>query len=135
MQPNRNTVVGAEPATIMKVQDVARMLSDGKTRATIIGILQEKYDIGYDQAKHLYCAGVKYLIPSNEDEFRKELIMKNISRLERIIEKAMDGEQLKVAREAIDSLNKMLGLNGGSSVTIAKNGEGDETIMITFDGR
>ena len=133
MQKSRNKT--AEPATVMKVQEAARMISDGKSRATIIETLQEKYHIGYDQAKHLYGAGIRFLIPEDEDKYRKELIVKNIARLETIIENTMNDRQWKVAREAIDSLNKMIGIgNGGFQVAVQNDAENNtQQIYIKFD--
>lgn len=133
MQKSRNKT--AEPATVMKVQEAARMISDGKSRATIIETLQDKYHIGYDQAKHLYGAGIRFLIPEDEDKYRKELIVKNIARLETIIENTMNDRQWKVAREAIDSLNKMIGIgNGGFQVAVQNDAENNtQQIYIKFD--
>ena len=133
MQKSRNKT--AEPATVMKVQEAARMISDGKSRATIIETLQDKYHIGYDQAKHLYGAGIRFLIPEDEDKYRKELIVKNIARLETIIENTMNDRQWKVAREAIDSLNKMIGIgNGGFQVAVQNDAENNtQQIYIKLD--
>lgn len=135
MQKNRNKVVGAEPATVLKVQEAAKMISDGKSRATIIELLQNKYGIGYDQAKHLYGAGIRFLIPEDEDNFRKELIVKNIARLETIIENSMDDRQWKIAREAIDSLNKMIGIgNGGFQIAVNNDKDNNtQQIYVRFD--
>ena len=133
MHKGRNK--GAEPATVMKVQEAAKMISAGKSRATILETLQEKYHIGYDQANHLYGAGIRFLIPEDEDEFRKELIAKNIARLEKIVEESMDARQWKIAREAIDSLNKMIGIgNGGFQVAVNNDKENNtQQIYIKFD--
>lgn len=135
LQPNRNKVVGAEPATVLKVQDAAKMITEGKTRATIIETLQEKYHIGYDQAKHLYGEGIRFLIPEDEDTFRKDLIMKNFARLETIIERAMDSRQWKIAVSAIETLNKMIGIgNGGFQVAVNNDKENNtQQIYIKFD--
>lgn len=135
MQKNRNKVVGAEPATVLKVQEAAKMITEGKSRATIIETLQDKYGIGYDQAKHLYGAGIRFLIPEDEDKYRKELIVKNIARLETIIENSMTDRQWKIAREAIDSLNKMIGIgNGGFQVAVNTDKENNtQQIYIKFD--
>ena len=123
----------AEPQTIERVQKVSELISKGMSRQSVQLYIRENYQVGERQARAYYSAAMKYLLPEDEDEYRKGLIQANIERLEKIIEQGMtDNQNLKIAREAISELNKMLGI-GGNKVQIAKNGEGDELIQITFD--
>lgn len=107
-------VEGLTPATIMRLQDVATQLSEGKSRATIIKYLQDKYEIAYDTAKDYYQDGVKYLLPEDENEYRQELIQVNIERLELIYQRAVEEGDWKNAKEAVAELNKIAGVNGNN---------------------
>ena len=107
-------VEGIQPTTLMRLQDVAERLSEGKSRATILKYLTEKYGIAYDTAMDYYRDGVKYLLPADEGEYRKELIQTNIERLETIYEKAMDEGDYKSAKDAVSELNKIAGVNGNN---------------------
>ena len=128
-------VEGIKPTTLMRLQDVASQLSEGKSRATIIQYMQEKYDIAYDTAKDYYIDGVKYLLPADENEYRKELIQVNIERLEAIYERAMAEGDYKNAKDAISELNKMTGC-GKEGITVGINTDkvnDSQQVFIKFD--
>jgi len=133
----RHTVTNGTPEamTVLRIQEVAKMVSEGKTRDAIIDHLCGKYGIAYDTARNYYTDGIRWMIPKDEDEYRKEIIYKNFNRLETIIERAMSNNQLKIAREAIDSLNKMVGIgNGGFQVAVNNDKENNtQQIYIKFD--
>lgn len=124
-----------EGPTLLKIQEAARMVAEGKTRDTIISFLMEKYGMAYGTARNFYTDGVRFLLPRSEAKYRNELIAKNIARLEKIIEMAMDANQLKVARDAIESLNKMIGIgNGGFQIAVNQDPENKtQQIYIKFD--
>lgn len=126
----------AEPRTQERIIHLADMIAKGATRPTIMKYIQDEYHIKEHTAKRYYSAAMRYLLPENEPEFRKELIAKNIARLETIIEKGMkDDSNLKLAKEAIDSLNRMLGLgSGGVQVAVNNDKETDtQQIYIKFE--
>ena len=77
-------------------------------------------------------------MPENNflDDHKRFLIQQNLDRLETIINTSITGNtgEKKVALQAIDTLNKMLGVyQDGNKVMIAKNNQGDEIIQISFD--
>lgn len=132
-RPQRNK--SAEPATILKIQEAAKWLSEGKSRATIIQMLMDKYGIAADTAKDYYADGVRFLMPKDEDKYRKQLIMANAMRLETIYERAMDEGDYKNAKDAIAEMNKMFGLTG-SGVQVAVNNDpqtNSQQVFIKFD--
>ena len=121
-------------ATVGRTLELAKMLSKGKSRQTVIDYAMSTYQINETQAKRYYSAATKYLLPEDMDEFRKGLIQANMERLEHIIEKCMEQGQWKVAREAIDSLNKMFGVTGGVQVGIQTDNENNtQQIVIKFN--
>lgn len=134
-QPNRNKIVGAEPATAVKIQQAAKMIAKGKSRATIIEHLQKQWEISAVTAANYYGDALRLLMPENEDEFRKDLIKANAVRLETIYERAMEEGDYKNAKDAIAELNKMIGANGsGVMVGINTDNENNtQQIFIKFD--
>jgi len=126
---------GAYPATIARVEEAAKMISKGKGRADVIEHLQKTYDLSYSSAQKYFISACHFLIPDDQAGFKEGLIKQNIERLEKIIDKSIEDKQYRVAREAIDTLNKTLGAYGqGSSIVINKNNEGDEQIIVNFGG-
>ena len=124
-----------KPETKLRIIEAAKMLSQGKSRATIIEHLSEKYDIEYNTAADYYCNAALYLVPEDGDAFRKNLIRQNAVRLEAIYERAMENGDLKNAKEAISELNKMCGLTGnGLQVAVNNDVENNaQQIFIKFD--
>ncbi len=126
---------GAFPATVARVEEAAKMISKGKGRAEVIEYIQNKYGLEYDTARKYFVSACHFLIPDDQEGFRESLIKQNIERLEKIITDAMAAKNYKAAREAIDTLNKTLGVYGnGNAVVINKNNEGDEQIIVKFGG-
>ena len=115
---------------------VAEWVSQGKTRKFILDALIES-GVKPGQANNLYYDTLKQIVPEPDlfDNHKKVIIQQNLDRLEKIIENCIDGNSgdKKVALQAIDTLNKMIGVYNGNSVTIAKNQEGEELIQISFD--
>lgn len=116
--------------------EITQMLGEGQSRISIIKHLKEQ-GINEGQANHLYYAALKELSPQTNllDDYKRGIIQQNLDRLERIVEKSMDGnsQEKSVAVKAIAEINKMLGAYQDNTVTIARNKEGDEVIQITFD--
>lgn len=126
----------AEPQTIMRVDEIAQMISDGKSRKTIQQYIKDNYGVKERQARAYYTAALRLLIPdeSEYDEYRKGLIQANIDRLEKIIERSITGntQDMKVAKDCISELNKMMGLGDKTNIMINKNNE-EETFIIQID--
>lgn len=129
----------AEPQTIMRVDEVAQMISEGKSRQTCQQWIKDTYGVQDRQARAYYSAALRLLIPdeSKFDEYRKALVQANIDRLEKIIEvciESNDANMLSQARQCIAELNKMFGLTDkNNTVMINKDADGDEQIVITFE--
>lgn len=125
-----------DPSTEKKILDVAKMISEGKTRQSVVSYLMDTY--GYtdiSQPSKIYNAAVRHLMPTDMEAHRQELIEININRLETIIERGMSNNaDLRVAKEAIAELNKMLGITGNKVAIGKENADGTkEAIVISFD--
>ena len=131
MKPCDGARKSSDPLTIVRVQTLADMLSTGASRQTIVQFCCDNFGIGQRQAYDYYNAALRYMMPAEEDEFRKALLMTNINRLEKIIEDALTDKQRMVAIAAIKEMNNVL--SPKNSVTIARNDKGEEIINITFD--
>lgn len=130
---NFNRTQNAYPETELKVLELAKMVSEGKTRETCLKHIMETKNIKMQQARQYYDAAIRYLMPDDLDEYKKEILAKNFERLETIVERGMkDSADLRLAKEAIAELNRMCGI-GGNKVTMAKSKDGDEMIQINFD--
>lgn len=117
----------------LRVLEVAKMISEGKTRETCLKYVMESQDVKLAQAKQYYDAAIRFLVPDDIDKYKQEVLAKNFKRLETIVERGMkDSADLRLAKEAIAELNRMCGI-GGNKVTMAKSKDGDEMIQINFD--
>ena len=120
--------------TIARVNYLAEMLASGRSDSKVRKYITTEYEVKDERTIESYMAAAYRLItPTDWTAEKERLAAKNIKTLQTIIDKTLDKEQYKVAREAIDSLNKMLGLTGGNSVLIAKDDKGNEAIKISFD--
>ena len=126
---------GAFPATVVKVEEAAKMISKGKGRAEVIEHLQKKYDMSYETARKYFVSACHFLIPDDQGEFRQSLIKQNMERLEKIINDSIEEKQYKTAREAIAEMNKMLGVTGGQGIVINQDpASGQQQIIVNFGG-
>lgn len=125
----------ATASTTLRIQEAAKMLSKGKSRATIIQHLIDTYGYSPQTAARYYESAVIYLVPDDDEEYRRNLVKANTTRLETIYERAMEERQYKVAREAIAELNKMAGIKGeGVQIGVQTDKQNDtQQIIIKFD--
>lgn len=126
------------PATELRVMEVARMICDGKSKATCLDYIQRAQNVGIQQAKQYYQAALNWLIPEDEDEYKRGLISANMQRLEKIVEECVlkkDDERgadyLRCAKDAISEMNKVLGI-GNNRIQIAQTKDGEQTVQIEF---
>lgn len=119
-------------ATRMEVMDA---ISKGESRADIVQSLVDN-GLGYKNANLLYYEAMKELTPEENmlDDYKRGMMQQNLDRLEKIINSSIEGnsQDKQVALKAIAEMNKMLGLSQGNNVTINKNNQGDEQIIISF---
>lgn len=129
--------IHADPTqkTVEEVMAAAKLIAkEGYSRQSIIDYFMAKgYSFG--SAVMRYDAAQRYLMPTVEEQekFRDKQLATLISRYETLYEKAVANENVKVAREILDSMAKMYGLLGGNKVNITENAEGDKTIEISFE--
>lgn len=134
-RPASSKIDGATPATVLKIQEAAKMLAKGKSRATIIEHLMTTYGMAAKTASDYYDSATRFLLPDDESKFKESLIKANATRLETIYERAMENNDFKNAREAVAELNKMLGVGKeGITVGINTDKEADtQQVVIRFD--
>ena len=77
--------------------------------------------------------GLAYLLPKDIEQHSEKMAAKLISQYENLYEKAVDRENIKVAKDILDSMAKLYGLVGGNKVQMAENANGERVIQITFD--
>ena len=123
----------ATPETIYRVGLIAKMLGEGKSRATIQNWIMDNWEVGDRQARALYTAALRMLTPSSEtfDEERRGLIQANLDRLEKIVESSIDGNlaEKRLAKECISEMNKVLLGTNQTQVILHKDKEKDEFII------
>ena len=118
----------------LRVLECADMVAKGKSKNTIVKYVQDTYDISENQSLRYYAAALKYLLPPDEDGYRREMIAVNMNRLEPIVERCMetgDLNSLRLAKDTISEMNKVLGVTN-NKVMVAKDGD-KELIQISFD--
>ena len=113
----------ANPQTIERVTNLAKMLSEGMSRKNAQEWIMTHYDVSGRQARAYYSAALRYLIPDNEEEYKKGLIQANINRLETIIERTMaeGSADYKSAIAAIKEINRRVAPNENSIEVATKD--------------
>lgn len=119
-------------ATILRVRQAADMLADGKSDKTVRKWFAEEFGLGRCSVEDYMGAVYRYLTPKDWNEEKERVVVKNLKRLETMVEKCMAKENYKTAKECIDSINKMFGLTG-NAVCITKTPDGAENITINFE--
>ena len=114
---------------------VMEWISKGKTRQYCITKLQED-GMTKSAADHMYYGALKKLLPDPDlfTAYKQSLMQQNIDRLEQIVDNTISGGtgDKAIAIKAIDTLNKMCGVYGENSVTVANNKDGEQIIRIEF---
>lgn len=124
---------GAFPQTIARVEEAAKMISDGVGRQEVIEHIAKKYNLSYHTAQNYFVSACHYLIP-DDDDFKTGLIKQNFERLEKIVNDSLKEGDRKMAKDAIAEMNKMLGL-GTNSVKITNDPKNNTNeITISFGG-
>lgn len=114
---------------------VMEWISKGKTRQYCITKLQED-GMSKSAADHMYYGALKKLLPEPNlfTAYKQSLMQQNIDRLEQIVDNTISGGtgDKAIAIRAIDTLNKMCGVYGENSVTVANSKDGEQIIRIEF---
>lgn len=113
----------ANPQTIERVTALAKMISEGMSRKNVQEWIMAHYDVSGRQARAYYSAALRYLIPDNEEEYKRGLIQSNIERLETIIERTMaeGSADYKSAIAAIKEINRLVAPNENSIEVATKD--------------
>ena len=113
----------ANSQTIERVTNLAKMLSEGMSRKSAMEWIMTNYGVGDRQARAYYTAALRYLIPDNEEEYKRGLIQANINRLETIIERTMaeGSADYKSAIAAIKEINRLVAPNENSIEVATKD--------------
>ena len=111
------------PQTIERIISVAKMISEGMSRKNAQEWIMAHYDVSGRQARAYYSAALRYLIPDNEEEYKRGLIQANINRLETIIERTMaeGSADYKSAIAAIKEINRLVAPNENSIEVATKD--------------
>lgn len=125
----------ADPATQFKVIELAKKIVKGGTKVKLVEDFAKTYEVTTHHAEKYYNAALRYLLPSPEEQqdFREKMQAKLVARYEDLYEKAVERNNVKQAREVLDSMAKLYGLIGGNKVQIAESAEGDRVINISFE--
>ena len=141
MEPIRDAIRSITPQNEVRIIEVAKLISEGKTRSFCFDYIKEHFEVSSTkQASVYYQAALNWLIPDDLDKYKQGLIQANVERLEKIIQEGIDekddarrgADYLRTAKEAIAELNTMLGV-GQNKVVVAENAEGDKAISIQFN--
>ena len=113
----------ANTQTIERVTNLAKMLSEGMSRKNAQEWIMTHYDVSARQARAYYSAALRYLIPDNEEEYKRGLIQTNINRLETIIERTMaeGSADYKSAIAAIKEINRLVAPNDNTIEVATKD--------------
>lgn len=118
-------------ATELKVKEMAKMLSMGKSKDTVKDYVAEKYGLSEARVDDLYYEAIKYLLPKDDAKFKEEIITKNVARLDKIVEETMASKNYKEATKAIAELNKMAGITSNNiKVGMRTDGEGGNEFIV-----
>ena len=111
------------PQTIERITALAKMISEGMSRKNVQEWIMAHYDVSARQARAYYSAALRYLIPDNEEEYKRGLIQSNIERLETIIERTMaeGSADYKSAIAAIKEINRLVAPNENSIEVATKD--------------
>ena len=111
------------PQTIERIISLAKMISEGMSRKNAQEWIMTHYDVSGRQARAYYSAALRYLIPDNEEEYKRGLIQSNIDRLETIIERTMaeGSADYKSAIAAIKEINRLVAPNDNSIEVATKD--------------
>ena len=111
------------PQTIERITALAKMISEGMSRKNVQEWIMTNYDVSGRQARAYYSAALRYLIPDNEEEYKRGLIQANINRLETIIERTMaeGSADYRSAIAAIKEINRLVAPNENSIEVATKD--------------
>ena len=131
--PLRNDGKSPTKLTQARIVEVAKGIAKGWSRLTALEKIQDMYGVSEAQAEKYYSSAIKWLVP-DDPEFRQQILNKNVTRLETMIEQAQANGERKVANELIRTLNQMMGVGGNRVMIGEQDADGNQKVIeITFD--
>ena len=121
-------------ATAARIWEIAKMITNsGMSRMDVVDFIQSEWGLSETQANRYYYGALKLFIPEDPEKYREALIARNFSTVEKILQKALERNDLTNANAAVKILNQMLGA-GQKAVEIQDkdSGGGDRPIKISF---
>lgn len=121
-------------STQARIYELAEMIvNSAQTRQQILKYCKEKWELSDTQSDRYYYSALKYLQPKNPELYRELLIERNFNIGERILQKALESNNLKAANEALKILNSMLGVGGKNIEINDKDANGNDRVFkISF---
>ena len=123
--------------SMLNVMLIADKLANGESYLTLKKWIMEEFKVGPKQADNYYYAAMKYLAPKDIAKAREAVAAKLVANYEKLYMEAKDRGALSVAKDILDSLMKLYGLNKEQNkVQIAEETttEGTQKVInITFD--
>lgn len=93
-----------------KVKFAAKLFAKGYSRHKVSEELQKTYNVSQITASR-YISGAYELLKGKQDNFIHNLRHIQLTRLENLLDKAMEKNDIKTALEVIKTTNNMFGLN------------------------
>lgn len=129
---------GVKPTegTKVRLMLLTKKIAKGASMRKVMDFCQEEWGLSEKQSYTYYLAALKFLCPTDEelDEYRKSMIQVQIARLEKIMDKGIesdDPQMLRLAKDCISEISKILGMTEKQKVTI-ENEKEDQVIKIEF---
>lgn len=108
-------------------REVAKMLTDGLSTHQISNVMKDKYGLQQFQIARLLDGAYKAFAKDTE-KYIKHLKDIQMERLSDLYQKAIDKGDIKTANSALETINKMNGLNEAQKIEISGN-----NIRFKFD--
>lgn len=100
----------------------ARLFGRGYSRNKVSEELQKTYQVSQATAARYICEAYKIIAEKN-DSLIKNLRQVQLSRLEYLLDMAVEKKDIRAANEVIKSINSMFGLNQPETVVAIQNNE------------
>lgn len=99
-------------ATQVKIKELAdKIVKEGYGRQACFKYMEDVWKMSDSQAEKYYYAALKYLVPEDGEKYREQLIARNFSILENMLQKALGNNDLSSATQIIKLMNQFLGVS------------------------
>lgn len=124
----------ATAATEARIWHIANKITNsGCSRLDCLEYMQNEWGLSIAQANRYYYGALRLFVPENPEQYREALINRNFDTVERILQRALERNDLTNANAAIKILNQMLGVGQKAIEINDKDAAGENrTIKISF---